>query len=52
MNEKQVTLTLSEADYRLLQQALCAAQIHPGCSESARKKVADLGWDIYCQVKR
>lgn len=39
MKNKQVVITLSEADYRLLQQALCAAQIHPGCSESARKKL-------------
>ena len=51
MNEKQVVITLSEADYRLLQQALCAAQIHPDCSEAARKKFADLGWAIHFQTQ-
>lgn len=51
MNEKQVVITLSEADYRLLQQALCAAQIHPDCSDVARKQFADLGWAIHHQTQ-
>lgn len=48
--DEQVVITLSERDYRLLQQAFSAAQLHPGCSEAARQEFADLGWAIHCQV--
>lgn len=54
MNEKKkdepVVISLSMRDYRLLQTAICAAQIHPGCSESVRQEFADLGWAIHCKV--
>ena len=49
--EKQVVITLSESEYRLLQQALCAARIHPDCSEAARDQFASIGWAIHCQIK-
>lgn len=49
--QEQVVITLSQQEYRLLQQAFSAAQLHPGCSEAARKQFADLGWAIHCQTQ-
>lgn len=49
---ENVTISLTNRQYRLLQQSISVAQIHPDCSVTARNEFANLGWDIHKQVKQ
>lgn len=48
---KTIEIKLSDSQFSLLEKALSAAQLNPECSEEARDKFANLGWDIRKQVK-
>ena len=49
---EEITITLSSHQYRLLQSAISAAQIHPSASDNYKDAWAALGWEIHNQIEK